>query len=127
MIRLAALWLVLGVGFYLLYNSGYLILNSKRAVMYVGSKRGKKAKFTSCTGFTRRVIRFKETRTYRFDFDCALTAGTVSVELLDSSKKPVLTLDETNPSAAAKMERGKRYDLVCRFKGASGEYTLDWN
>ena len=127
MVKMIALWLVLGVAFYLLYSNGYLAMASKRAVMYVGSKRGKAAKFSSCSGYTKRIIKVQETKQYQFSFDCNLTAGTVLVEVLDASKKTILSLDETHRCAAVDMEKGKRYDLIVRFKAASGDYVLDWN
>ena len=127
MVKMIALWLVLGAGFYLLYSNGYLAMASKRAVMYVGSKRGKAAKFSSCSGYTKRIIKVKETKQYRFSLDCNLTAGTVLVEVLDTSKKPILSLDETHRCAAVDLEKGKRDNLIVRFKAASGDYVLDWN
>ena len=127
MVKMIALWLVLGVAFYLLYSNGYLAMASKRAVMYVGSKRGKAAKFSSCSGYTKRIIKVQETKQYRFSLDCNLTAGTILVEVLDASKKMILTLDETHRCAAVDMEKGKRYNLIVRFKSASGDYVLDWN
>ena len=127
MVKMIALWLVLGVAFYRLYSNGYLAMASKRAVMYVGSKRGKAAKFSSCSGYTKRIIRVQETKQYRFSLDCNLTAGTILVEVFDASKKPILTLDETHRCAAVDLEKGKRYELIVRFKSASGDYVLDWN
>ena len=127
MVKMIALWLVLGAGFYLLYSNGYLAMASKRAVMYVGSKRGKAAKFSSCSGYTKRIIKVQETKQYRFSLDCNLTAGTILVEVLDASKKMILTLDETRRCADVDLEKGKRYDLIVRFKSASGDYVLDWN
>ena len=127
MIKMIALWLVMGVGFYLLYRNGFLVMNSKKAVMYAGSKRGKAAKFSSCSGYTKRIMKVQESKQYRFMFDCNLTAGTVSVEVLDASKKPILSLDETHRCAAVDLEKGKRYNLIVRFKAASGDYVLDWN
>ena len=127
MVKMIALWLVLGVALYMLYSNGYLAMASKRAVMYVGSKRGKAAKFSSCSGYTKRIIKVQETKQYRFSLDCNLTAGTVLVEVLDASKKPILSLDETHRCAAVDMEKGKRYNLIVRFKSASGDYVLDWN
>ena len=127
MVKMIALWLVLGVALYMLYSNGYLAMASKRAVMYVGSKRGKAAKFSSCSGYTKRIIKVQETKQYRFSLDCNLTAGTVLVEVLDASKKSILTLDETRRCADVDLEKGKRYDLIVRFKSASGDYVLDWN
>ena len=127
MVKMIALWLVLGVAFYMLYSNGYLAMASKRAVMYVGSKRGKAAKFSFCSGYTKRVIKVQETKPYRFTFDCNLTAGTVRVEIVDASKNTVLALDESHQAATVNLEKGKRYHLICRFNGASGDYVLDWN
>ena len=127
MVKMIALWLVLGVALYMLYSNGYLAMASKRAVMYVGSKRGKAAKFSSCSGYTKRIIKVQETKQYRFSLDCNLTAGTILVEVLDTSKKPILSLDETHRCAAVDLEKGKRYNLIVRFKAASGDYVLDWN
>ena len=127
MVKMIALWLVLGVALYMLYSNGYLAMASKRAVMYVGSKRGKAAKFSSCSGYTKRIIRVQETKQYRFSLDCNLTAGTILVEVFDASKKPILTLDETHRCAAVDLEKGQRYNLIVRFKSASGDYVLDWN
>ena len=127
MVKMIALWLVLGVALYMLYSNGYLAMASKRAVMYVGSKRGKAAKFSSCSGYTKRIMKVRESKQYRFMFDCNLTAGTVSVEVLDASKEAILTLDETHRCAAVDLEKGQRYNLIVRFKAASGDYVLDWN
>ena len=127
MVKMIALWLVLGVALYLLYSNGYLAMASKRAVMYVGSKSGKAAKFSSCSGYTKRIIKVQDTKQYRFSLDCNLTAGTVLVEVLDASKKSILTLDETHRCAAVDLEKGQRYNLIVRFKAASGDYVLDWN
>ena len=127
MVKIIALWLVLGVAFYLLYINGFVVMTSKRAVMYVGSKRGKAAKFSSCSGYTKRIIKVQETKQYRFSLDCNLTAGTILVEVLDASKKPILSLNETHRCAAVDLEKGKRYNLIVRFKAASGDYVLDWN
>ena len=127
MVKMIALWLVLGVAFYLLYSNGYLAMASKRAVMYVGSKRGKAAKFSSCSGYTKRIIKVQESKQYHFSLDCNLTAGTILVEVLDASKKPILALDETHRCAAVDLEKGRRYDLIVRFEAASGDYVIDWN
>ena len=127
MIKIIALWLAMGVGFYLLYRNGFLVMNSKKADMYAASRRGKTAKFSSCSGYTKRIMKVRESKQYRFMFDCNLTAGTVSVEVLDASKEAILTLDETHRCAAVDLEKGKRYELIVRFKAASGNYDLEWD
>ena len=127
MAKMIALWLVMGIGIYVLYSNGFLVMASKKAVMYIGSKRGKAAKFLSCNGYTKRVIKVRESKSYQFSFDCNLTAGAVWIEIMDTSKNTVLTLDESHRSATADLEKGKRYDLICRFNAASGDYVVDWN
>ena len=115
-----------GIAFYLLYINGYLVTNAKRAVMYVGSMRGKKASFTACTGYTKRVVRFKESETVRFVFDLDVSKGEVTMELLDGAKRCILRLDDIRRSADIQVEANKRYYLVFRFKSASGNYLLSW-
>lgn len=119
--------LILGIVFYLLYINGFLVINAKRAVMYVGSMRGNKATFSSCTGYTKRVIRFRENKTYRLVFNSELTQGDVSAELLDSAKQLVICLNSKARSGDINVERGKRYYLIFRFKSATGNYVLSWD
>ena len=71
MLLLGLLCLVLGVGMYLLYQNGWMVLSSKSAVSFVGSKRGTAAAFSRCSGSIRRIVRFKESKTYGFTLDSA--------------------------------------------------------
>ncbi len=118
--------IAMGIIFYLLYINGYLITNAKGAIMYIESARGKKASFDSCSGYTRRVVRFRESGTVRFVFDPALSAGSVTAQLLDAKKQMILCLSSANRSAAVQVEAKKRYYLVIQFKSATGRYQIDW-
>lgn len=120
------LLLTIGIVFYLLYINGFLAAQSKMAVLYIGSLRGNNAKFSSCTGYTKRVIRFKDSRTYHIVFDSELTRGSVSVEILNSVKQTIICLRSNTVSGNIDVERGKRYYLVVRFQSATGSYTLSW-
>ena len=111
-------------GMWLLYDRGLMVLNSKRAVSFVGSNRGRRASFTACTGTIRRILRFSESKTLRVVFSPVLSHGSVALELLDSQKQPLLRLDESCPTGSISVEKGKRYHLVFRFQSATGEYTL---
>jgi len=111
---------------YLLYENGFMVFQSKRAVFYMGSRRGNKASFSSCTGQSKRIVRFPESKSYQFQFDCQLTKGEVSVELLDSSKERILFLKSGQKQGTAALERGKRYVLIFRFQNATGSYLLEW-
>lgn len=120
------LLLILGIIFYLLYINGFLTVQSKRAVLYVGSLKGNSARFSSCTGYTKRVIRFKESKVYCVGFDSKLIGGDVSAEILDSTKHTVIYLNLNTPNGNIHAEKGKRYYLVVRFHSATGSYTLSW-
>ncbi|MBQ7098262.1 MAG: hypothetical protein IJO05_00880 [Oscillospiraceae bacterium] len=125
-IPLGILCLVMGVGMYLLYISGWMVLSSKSAVTFVGSRGGKAASFSGCSGSVRRIVRFSEDRVYTFMLDCALTKGSVTIVLLDPDKKEVLRLSGEQPNMAVALERNKRYTLVVRFEAATGRYGLSW-
>ncbi|MBE5876183.1 MAG: hypothetical protein E7290_04790 [Lachnospiraceae bacterium] len=121
---------VLGILFYVLYIYGYMVINAKRAVKFIGSIRGYdscKASFTSCDGYMKRVMRFEANKTYRFKLQTELTRGTMSVEILDSHKQKLLELNSAKPSDSIDVYKGERYYLVVRFQSASGKYELMWN
>ena len=123
-------WVLIIVGmvllFYILYINGYMVMNSKRALMYVGAAWGKRASFTSCSGYTKRVIKFEEARTYYFDLNLELNKGDVTVEILDRQKQCLLSLDQNTAQGCINVEKGKRYYMVVRFRAASGNYAIDW-
>lgn len=123
-------YILLFLFFYLLYINGYMVINAKRAIMFVGSIRGKdscKARFSSCSGYMKRVIRFDESRSYNFVLVPELTEGELVVEILDSNKQNIMKLDAYNRYANIVVDKKKRYYLVFNFQSASGSYELDWN
>lgn len=123
------LFICLGVVFYILYIQGILVVNSKTAVTFVGSIRGNghcQASFTSCNGEMKRVIKFKESKAYRFTLTSELEKGEIDVMVLDSSKQPVMLLNYIQPSAVVEVDKKRRYYLVLSFKSASGTYKLKW-
>lgn len=70
----AVLLILFLVGVFLfLYDRGYLVLNSKSAVSYIGSQRGNAARFTFCSGSVKRVVRFREDGVSRFVLDVELS------------------------------------------------------
>ena len=126
MIKVIILLIIIGIVFYLLYINGFLSIQSKRAILYVGSLRGNRAKFVSCTGYTKRIIRFEESKTYRIVLNAELSAGKLSVAILDSEKKKLFLLNRHIQNGVIYAEKGKRYYLVFRFKSATGNYSLKW-
>ena len=111
--------------FYLLYINGYMIINVKKATLFLGKERGKYARFASCSGYMKRVIRFKENREYEFSFETELEKGEVSVELWGNKQEKVLSM--TNQGSQIVMLEGKkRYYLILKFESATGSYHVDW-
>ena len=110
--------------FVFLYNQGYMIVKSYSAVTFIGSARGMGARFTSCNGYLKRIIRFKEDGNQAFILDAELSKGDISVELLDSAKQRIMKLDCVNNSASVTVERNKKYFLLVSFKTATGRYSV---
>lgn len=124
MVKAVLLFIILTGIFYFLYNMGYMVINSKSAVSYVGSMKGTGATFTSCSGYIKRIVRFKEDKTYTFVLNAELTKGDMSVELLDSAKQKIMCLTQSDPYAVIDVVKNKRYYLVVNFKSATGRYSL---
>lgn len=116
---------LIGILSYFLYINGYMVVVSKRAFMFFGSKRGKKAIFSSCTGYIKRVVKFKESKTYHIDFRLELEKGEVTLELLDAKKQVLLSMN-SREGAKLEAESGQRYYMILRFKSATGSYEIIW-
>lgn len=114
---------MLGV-FIFLYSQGYMVSKSISAVVFIGSTKGNSAKFSSCSGYMKRVIKFKEDGTYTFVLDAELSKGDMSVELIDSTKQKIMQLNCFNRSASITVEKKKKYYLVINFRSATGRYAL---
>lgn len=125
MVKTIILFCLIGILFYLLYTNGYAVITSKRALMFLGSKRGKKARFSSCTGYIKRVIKFKESKVYTVDFKLELEKGEVTFEILDARKQLVLSLNDSKISEI-EVVGGERYYMVIKFKSATGSYEVIW-
>lgn len=113
-----------------LYYGGVLTLQQKRALVFIGTGSFKKrcigASFTGCTGFTRRVLRVKESRSYGFFLSGHIQEGSVCATL-QASGTPLATLTAGSPTATVFLEKGKCYRLEVRFQNASGDYQLEWD
>lgn len=128
------IWLIIVIGlpilFYLLWINGYLVLNKKRAVLFSGSILGKnrcKVRFSSCNGLVKKVIKFRDSRSYQFDFNNSITKGNVSIEILNKNKEIVLELNSSISSGVLIVNTKERYYLVLRFNKADGEFEMTWN
>ena len=110
--------------YFFLYNSGYMVMKSLRAVTFVGSPKGKGATFTSCTGSVSRIVRFKESGTLRYFLDAELSKGDISVEFLDADKRSIMKLNQENRHGTISVESKKKYYFIVKFQSASGRYSL---
>ena len=113
-----------------LYYAGVLPVQQKRALSYIGTgsfqKRCFGASFTGCTGWIRRTLRVKESRSYSFRLSGHVQEGTVRA-VLQKGSEPLLTLTADNPTATVSLEKGTFYRLEVRFQSASGDYQLEWD
>ena len=116
---------ILGI-YYLLYINGIVMLSGKKAATYMGAPGGKRASFSMCNGATKRVIKFKESKTYEITFTPELSKGDISMTLLNADKKKVLVLDKNTRVGSVEAEAGKRYFMIFQFKTASGKYEINW-
>lgn len=117
--------IIVGIVVCFLYRYGFMTIQMKRAVLYIGLPNG--ARFSSCTGFAKRVLRLKSGKTYRITFEPALTDGDISAEIYDASKQTAVRLNSEISEGCIHAEKGKRYYLVIRFQSATGSYTFRYN
>lgn len=124
MVKAVLLAAFLMVVFFFLYHQGYMVVKSISAVSFIGSARGNAVRFTSCNGYIKRIVRFKDNGIYTFSLDLELSKGNVAIEILDSAKNRIMQLDSANRSGSVSAEKGKKYYLIIHFKSATGRYAL---
>ena len=120
----------LSILFYILWIKGYLIISRKTAKLFIGSLRNKercRIKFVSCNGYIKKIIKFKENRTYGFCLKSKVENGLVLAEIWDSNKKMLLGLDSDMPNSSINVDKKCRYYLILKFEKATGELELLWN
>lgn len=129
-IILAAIFVLMAALFYLLWISGYMVLNAKRAVLFVGSLRGKnkcEVTFSSCDGYVKKVIKFKESRGYTFNLDGEVSKGSLHVIVETRNKEKLLELTPAVKTGFLTVDEKCRYYLVLKFEKAEGRFKLQWD
>ncbi|MBE6878890.1 MAG: hypothetical protein E7488_06990 [Ruminococcaceae bacterium] len=120
---------VVGVTVYLLYTNGYITIQNKKALMFVGKHgfmdKRCSAKFSSCTGRIKKIIIFKENRPYRFNLNCTLEKGEIKVTVRNTQKQDILVLTPEKPDGVINPDIGKYYLEIEIYK-AYGSYELTW-
>ena len=114
---------VVFLSLYLLYEFGFIALQSKRAMLFTASMNGMKARFGSCTGKITRVIRFKEKREYTLRLESSLEKGSVSFSLIDREGNTLLESGETGDHTFTPVP-GMRCKLCILINKASGSYKI---
>ena len=128
--KIVLIFLVVCLLFYMLWVSGYLIINQKRAILYF-DRRGKdsnsrKITFSSCTGYTKRVLNLSKNHLYQFSFSSDITKGTAIAEIQDKNKNVLFSLDNIHPVQNLDTSQISRYYLVFHFQKADGTICLEW-
>lgn len=114
---------------WLLYEYGYVGINTKRALVFIGSmpkKTSWKAKFSECSGHMRRVIRFDEYKKYEFTLNAEIEKGEFVIEIYDASKQLVLTLDGNHSTDYVEVIDKKKYYMSVKMKSCTGNYEVSW-
>jgi len=122
--------IVVGVVLYYgLYMCELTTIGSKRAVVFIGKIMGKnecRAGFRSCTGKLRRIVTFKETKIYHFDFESSLTNGDMRIEIRTKKRESVAVFNDYNHTADIALKAKERYQMIITFYDASGDFYLNW-
>lgn len=128
--KIVLIFLIVCLLFYMLWVSGYLIINQKRALLYF-DRRGKdsasrKITFSSCTGYTKRVLNLSKNHSYQFSFSSDIAKGTAIAEIQDKNKNVLFSLDNIHPVQNLNTAQISRYYLVFRFQKSDGTICLEW-
>ena len=115
---------IVGLVCYGLYINGIMTLTAHKAVTFVVREKGLSASFSYCDGFFKRVMIFTNTESRELEFISNLTKGSVSVDIMDKSKKIYVHLDGSSRTASFTPELGVRYYLKVTFSKAGGSYKI---
>ncbi len=108
---------------YILYSNGFMFFESKTALTFRGiQKKGCfGAKFKSCNGVTKKVIKLKEERQFTYSPD--ISNGNIYVTVTARNKSGEYIFDDINTKHI--VPPGK-YTITTRFDSATGSYRLNW-
>lgn len=114
--------LVIGL-VYILYSNGFMFFESKTALTFRGiQKKGCfGAKFKSCNGVTKKVIKLKEERQFTYTSD--ISKGNIYVTVTARGKSGEYSFDDVTSHHI--IPSGK-YTITTRFDSATGSYRLNW-
>lgn len=84
------------------------------------------ANFAYARGFTRRVVKFDESKEYKFNLEYLVDEGNLIIEILDKHKNIIATLNKENTNLSILVNKKERYYIKTRFLKCSGSYYLTW-
>ncbi len=116
--------LIVSLSLYLLYEFGFIAIQSKRAMLFAASINGMKAKFGSCTGKITRIVRFKEQKEYIIRFNKTVEKGSVRLSLYDGEKNALIESGKEETYTLSPVP-GKRYKMCVHMEKASGNYKIE--
>lgn len=116
--------LIAFLALYLLYESGFIALQNKHAMLFTASINGMKAKFGGCTGKITRVVRFREQKEYIIHFERTVEKGSVRLCLYDGENNALIESGEKETYALSLIP-GKRYKICIQLDKATGSYHID--
>lgn len=114
--------LLLLLALFVLYQCGLITFDIKRSTVYIATQLCSRARYRSCTGTVRRILRFREAKDVSFSLNASLEKGTVTVEISGGAQH--LLLDAENSSGTLSVRPGVKYTQVIRFSDATGEHTI---
>ncbi len=114
---------------YILYINGFGFFSYKSALMFIQyySRRKQQitSRFKSCNGYTKKVIKFKESKYYTFDLNSNIEMGHFTTCLMNKDEE-ILSLDQYSTPKDIFIDKNIKYTICFKFKGATGKFTLKW-
>ena len=114
---------------YILYINGFGFLSCTSALMFIQYYNRRKqqiiSRFKSCNGYTKKIIKFKESKYYTFDLNSNIELGHISILLMNKDEN-VVSLDKYNLSKDIFIDKNIKYTMCFKFKSATGKFNLTW-
>lgn len=111
-----------------LYRQGFVICKQINAIWFVfrPAKTEDRVSLNAGSGWVKHTGRFRENRTYYFNFEEELSKGDAEVFLLDQEKQPLLRLNKQSPTGSVELDGRSKYYLRWEFRSATGTCKVSW-
>lgn len=124
-----SLFIFFAVIFYILYINGFAVIKSVTCIKCLApiGKYNSKVSVLKCDGYIKRIIKFKESRKYHFNFNCNISNGYISAKVENKFGESLLELDSNNRNDTLDVKSFERYYLILSFKKADGDVEIKWS